>query len=52
MKVQLNFNVEDLKAEIQRVRDSITQLQIDELVMSYPRRVQKMVECGGEDSQL
>ena len=52
MKVKLNFDVEDLKAEIQRVWDSIPQQQIDELVMSYPRRVQKMLESGGEDCQL
>jgi hypothetical protein len=41
-----------LKAEIQRVWDSIPQQQINELVLSFPGRVQKMLESGGEDCQL
>ena len=48
MKVKLNFDVEDLKAEIQRVWDSIPQQQIDESVVNYPRRAQKMLESGRE----
>jgi hypothetical protein len=47
MKVQLNFNVQDLKAEIQRVWDSLPKRQVDEVEMSYPRRVQKILRSGG-----
>ena len=52
MKVTLNFTAEELKREIRRVWKTIPQKEIDNLVLSFPGRVQKMLESGGEDCQL
>ena len=52
MKVTLNFTAEELKREIRRVWKTIPQKEIDNLVLSFPRRVQRMLESGGEDCQL
>jgi hypothetical protein len=48
MNVTLNFTAEELKREIRRVWGTIPQEEIDNLVLSFPWRV----ESGGEDCQL
>ena len=52
IRVKLRCSSHELEEEIQRVWDSIPQQQINELVLSFPGRVQKMLESGGEDCQL
>ena len=52
MNVTLNFTAEELKREIRRVWRTIPQKEIDNLVLSFPGRVQRMLESGREDCQL
>jgi hypothetical protein len=51
IRVTLRCSSHELEEEIQRVWDSIPRQQINELVLSFPGRVQKMLESGGEDCE-
>jgi hypothetical protein len=52
MKVKLNFTAEELKSEIRRVWRTIPdEKEMDNLVLSFPGRAQRMVGSGGEDCQ-
>jgi hypothetical protein len=51
MNVQIGMRQEDLKVEFRKAWDSIQQSKVDEIVLDYDARVQRLVEWRGFDVQ-